>query len=184
MKTTLKNSAMMLLILVFIGAGSSVFAQGKKEKDKEKKEEIKEVTIEKKSVTHDDKDGRLGIKGLTDEQKEKIKKMRVANRKEMMQYKNQLAEKKAHLKTLETTDNPDMTSINKTIDEMGAVKTEMLKKQAAHKQEIRKLLNDEQRLQFDMNHKMMKKNKKKKGPNAGKERKIIKKMQIKEDRDE
>jgi hypothetical protein len=44
-----------------------------------------------------------------------------------------------------------MTAINKTIDEISVLKTTIAKKREAHKQEVRKLLNDEQRLFFDAN---------------------------------
>ena len=42
-----------------------------------------------------------------------------------------------------------MNAINKTIDEISVLKNTMMKKREAHKQEIRKILNDEQRLFFD-----------------------------------
>lgn len=153
MKLTFKKSMMLLLAACFISLSSVVLAQGKKGKDKEEK---KEVIIEKK-ISHDEEnyhsnEGGMGIKGLTEDQKQKIDKMKTPHQKEMMQIKNLIGEKKAHLKTLETADNADLNAINKTIEEMGVLKTDMMKKKAAHKQEIRKILNDEQRLQFDLKH--------------------------------
>jgi len=69
--------------------------------------------------------------------------------KEMLPLKNELAEKMAHLKTLTTKDKVDMAAINATIDEIVVIKGKMMKLQVAHKQEIRKLLTEEQRIIFD-----------------------------------
>ena len=90
-----------------------------------------------------------GIPDLTEEQKEKIEAVKLDHKKQKMQLKNELNEKMAHKKTLMTSDDVDMQEINKTIDEIGAIKTEMMKKDAAHIQEIRSLLTDEQRIYFD-----------------------------------
>jgi Spy/CpxP family protein refolding chaperone len=92
------------------------------------------------------------IPDLTDDQTAKIKKIKTAYLKDVMQLKNQLAEKKAHQRTLMTVDKPDVAAIDKTIDEIGALKIEMMKKEAKHKVAVRALLTDEQKLAFDMNH--------------------------------
>ncbi|MBN2349390.1 MAG: Spy/CpxP family protein refolding chaperone [Bacteroidales bacterium] len=86
---------------------------------------------------------------LTEEQQVQLNDLRIAHLKEMAPLRNQLNEKKAHLQTLSTVENPDMKSINKTIDEMGSIKTQMMKNRAAHQQQVRNLLNDEQKLVFD-----------------------------------
>lgn len=90
------------------------------------------------------------LPGLTDDQKTKFKALKLAHMKEMMPLKNQMGEKKAKMKSLMTVDKPDMTAINALIDEMALLHAEMMKKKAAHKQEMRKIMNDEQRLIFDM----------------------------------
>jgi Spy/CpxP family protein refolding chaperone len=89
---------------------------------------------------------------LTKEQQTKIGELRVVLQKDCLGLKNQIAEKRAHLKTISTVDQPDMVAINKTIDEIYALRAEITKKKAAFEQEIRKLLTPEQRLQFDLNH--------------------------------
>lgn len=89
------------------------------------------------------------IPNLTDEQQKKIDALTIPHRKEMQTLRAQMKEKQAHLETLTIADNADMTAINKTIDEISVLKTTMMKKREAHKQEIRKILNDEQRLFFD-----------------------------------
>lgn len=95
------------------------------------------------------KGGGCNLPDLTDKQKEDMKTLHTQHKKEMLGYQNQMGELKAKLKTLETADKADMAKINSTIDEMAKVKTEMAKKRAAHKQQIRGMLTDEQRLAFD-----------------------------------
>ncbi len=98
------------------------------------------------------------IPDLTDTQKEKIKAERTKQMKEMLPLRNELNEKQAHLKTISTAEKAEIGQINKTIDEIGAIKTTMMKKRAQHKQNIRVLLTEDQRVMFDMNS--SKKNKK------------------------
>lgn len=95
------------------------------------------------------------IADLTADQQTKIDELKTAMMKDMLSYKNQIAEKKAHLKTLAMADQADMTAINKTVDELYALKAELAKKKEAHIQEVRKVLTPEQRLQFDMMHAKM-----------------------------
>jgi Spy/CpxP family protein refolding chaperone len=89
------------------------------------------------------------IPDLTEEQKEQIKGLRVDHIKEMTQVRNKLMEKRASLRTLQTQDNPDMAAINKTIEEMGEVRTSLQKARAEHHQAIREILTEEQRTFFD-----------------------------------
>lgn len=96
------------------------------------------------------------IPGLTEQQKKDIDAKKMAHHKDMMQIRNVLNEKKAHQQTLEGVDKPDLAAINKTIDEVAALKADMMKKQAAHRQEIRNLLNEEQKLYFDTHANMHK----------------------------
>ena len=111
---------------------------------------------------HGDKEGcRMGrgehmmmIPGLTEQQLEQMKSMRVEHMKEMQSLRNQMAEKKARLRTLSTVDKVNMTDINKVIDEMGEMKTQMMKMREQHRQNIRKMLTDEQRVFFDSHQPM------------------------------
>ena len=89
------------------------------------------------------------IPNLTEEQQKKMMKMRVSNMHDMLQFRNTMAEKRAHLNTLRTADKVDMNAINKLIDEIGALKIQMMKKKEAHRQEVRKILTDDQRVFFD-----------------------------------
>ncbi len=71
---------------------------------------------------------RHAIPNLTADQKQKIDALRVAHMKDMNAYRNDLAIKKAELQKYKTSDKPDMVLINKTIDDMGQIRTDMQKK--------------------------------------------------------
>ncbi len=89
------------------------------------------------------------IPDLTQDQQTKLTKLRTAHMKEMMLVKNQLQEKRAHLNTLRTADKPNMSEIDKTIDEIGALNTKMMKQRERFYQSVRKELTDDQRVYFD-----------------------------------
>jgi Spy/CpxP family protein refolding chaperone len=91
-----------------------------------------------------------GMPDLTPDQQKQIETLKTAFMKDAMALKNQIAEKKAHLRTLSTVDEPNMAEINKTIDEMYTLKASLEKKKAEHIQAVRKVLTPEQRLMFDM----------------------------------
>lgn len=86
---------------------------------------------------------------LTDEQKEKIKELRLGLMKEALPIRNQIAENWAKLKTISTADPVDMKAIDKLIDENSILQASLKKEKAANHQEVRKLLTDEQRIVFD-----------------------------------
>ena len=58
-------------------------------------------------------------------------------------------EKKAHLKTLTTSDKPDMAAVNSTIDEISTLKGKMMKSQVNHRLAVRSLLDSKQQFWFD-----------------------------------
>lgn len=92
---------------------------------------------------------KCAIPNLTAEQEKQIEQLKLKHQKEMLPLRNALREKHARMQTLETAEKADMAAINKTIDEIATIKTDMQKKRAAHRQEIRNVLNEEQRLVFD-----------------------------------
>ena len=99
----------------------------------------------------------MNIPDLSDDQKEKIKDLKTAHMKEVMPLKNELNEKRAHLKTISTGDNADINKIYAAIDEMSKIRTNIQKKGAKHRQDVRKVLTEDQQVLFDMragkNHK-------------------------------
>ncbi|KPK62775.1 hypothetical protein AMJ83_09845 [candidate division WOR_3 bacterium SM23_42] len=89
------------------------------------------------------------IPDLTEAQKEQMKELRVEHMKALQPLRNQMGEKKARLRTLSTSDKVNMTEINRVIDDIGKMQTQMMKLRAQHRQDVRKLLTDEQRVIFD-----------------------------------
>ncbi len=130
-KTVLKNATLLMAIL-FISA--SVFAQGGNKKQQKKKN---------KGTPY------LKIPDLTSEQESKLKKMHIAFQKDMLPLKNELGEKKARLKTVSTGDNVKMNEVYAVLENISAIKLNLAKKQASHRQEVRQQLNEDQQVWFD-----------------------------------
>lgn len=86
---------------------------------------------------------------LTNAQKESFKQSMMAMQKQLQPIRNQLGEARAHQKTLTTAEKPEMDAINKNIEKMGALQTEMAKIQNRYHLEMRAQLTDGQRLKFD-----------------------------------
>jgi len=87
--------------------------------------------------------------GLTEEQKERAKEIHLAAAKEAKPLEDQLRELKAHHQTLVTAEVANMKAINKSIDEMSAVKAKLAKVKAGYHQEFRSILSEEQKLKMD-----------------------------------
>jgi Spy/CpxP family protein refolding chaperone len=95
------------------------------------------------------------ILNLTDDQEKKITELRTTHQKEMVNYRNDLAIKRAELQKYRSAEKPDMSLVNKTIDEIGRLTTDMYKKQVSHELTVRSLLTEEQRAVFDARHGFM-----------------------------
>lgn len=89
------------------------------------------------------------IPDLTPEQTAKIEPLEIAHHKRMLQLRSLAGELCAHLRTLETADNPSLDAINKQIDLIGANRIAMMKEQAAFRFQVRALLTDKQKIAFD-----------------------------------
>ena len=90
-----------------------------------------------------------GIPNITKEQNESIKKLQLKISQDVLPIENEMREKEAHLNTLTSVKTPDMDAIYKVVDEIAAQKVKIAKLQIAHDMDIRKVLDDEQRLIFD-----------------------------------
>jgi Spy/CpxP family protein refolding chaperone len=136
-----KKKYLVLLLAAMIMIPMSIYAQPP-EKDGDRTEE---------HLMHGKKE--MGphpmIPDLTDKQQEKMKDLQVEHMKMVQPIMNEIGELKAKLHTLETVKAPNMVEINKLIDDIGQQHTKIMKLKAAHMQEIRKLLTDEQRVFFD-----------------------------------
>jgi Spy/CpxP family protein refolding chaperone len=60
-----------------------------------------------------------------------------------------MEELRAKEHTLATSEKPDMKAINANIDEMTKVQNQLMKAMASHRQDIRSLLTEEQKIRFD-----------------------------------
>lgn len=89
------------------------------------------------------------IPGLTEAQEQQIKKIHTGAQADILPLKNQLNELDAKLQTLQTANSADMKAINETIDKISIIKASIEKRRAQAHQDVRKLLNDEQRLFVD-----------------------------------
>lgn len=90
-----------------------------------------------------------GIPNITDEQKTQLDGFRLSHMKQMQPLKNKMQELKARQHSLETAEKADLKAINANIDEMTKLQNQMMKAKAEHRQQVRSVLNDEQRLWFD-----------------------------------
>lgn len=89
------------------------------------------------------------IPNLSDEQDAQITKLRTEHLKVMNAYKADLSILKAELKKLEIAESPDQRAMDSKIDEIFAVKTKMAKQASQHRQTVRGLLTDDQKIFFD-----------------------------------
>ena len=89
------------------------------------------------------------IPDLTDEQKGQLDKMQIEHMKAVQPLHNKLMEKQAELNSLATVEDVNMSKINVLIEEIGKIRTEIMKEREKHHQAVRKILNEKQRLFFD-----------------------------------
>ena len=99
---------------------------------------------------NDEHGGLISELNLTDAQKEALKQSRIDLQKQLKPLRNELGEAEAHQKTLMTAEKPDLNAIDKNIEKIGMLKTEMAKVQVKHRLDMRAQLTDEQKLKFDM----------------------------------
>lgn len=89
------------------------------------------------------------IPDLTEEQQSRITELRTAHLKEMQEFRNKIDENRVQYRSLVTGDPANRSAINEKIDEFTVLKNQMMKKQANHRQEVRNILTEEQRVYFD-----------------------------------
>ncbi|MBN2480254.1 MAG: Spy/CpxP family protein refolding chaperone [Bacteroidales bacterium] len=82
---------------------------------------------------------------LSEEQETKIVALRDAYQQEMTDIRNDLNIKRAELQKLRSAENPDLTQINKKLDEIGQLTTELSKKAIKYEQDVLNVLTDEQK---------------------------------------
>ena len=136
--TTMKNLLKTILILcVSFGVTAKLHAQAKREQ--QRTYQVREA-------------GRATMAqnlSLTDEQKSKMQALKLNLQKEMLPIKNKIGENEASIRSLSTLDNVDLKAVNKIIDDNGLLKADIAKLFMANRQEVRKMLSDDQRIIFD-----------------------------------
>jgi Spy/CpxP family protein refolding chaperone len=85
------------------------------------------------------------IPGLTDEQKNQIEAFHTKFEKETAPAKEELGKKKEELKTLTRSEKVNMDDVNALIDQMGTLKTSIMKSEVAMKIDVWNILTDTQR---------------------------------------
>ena len=136
--------AKVLILAVLIGASSFLYAQPVEKGNKKSMNGAKGETRMERTERPNN-----GL-NLTDEQKESFKKGMIAMQKEMKPLRNEMGELIARQKTLVSADQPDIKAINKNLDKIGEVKTQMAKIQVKNQLDMRAQLTEEQQLKFDM----------------------------------
>ena len=89
---------------------------------------------------------------LDEDQKAAIEKIHLNGQKEMLTFRTTLQQKQAELRALSVGDNYDKSKVTTLADEIGELRANMLKQRAAHQQQIKQILNEEQRIKFDSFH--------------------------------
>ncbi len=138
LKKLINRSLLIIMMIAAMGMTTSVWAQGPGQGRGQK-------GSKGKSEMH----MKMMLPDLTKDQMDQIKTLRTSMLKQTNPIRAEIREKKAHLQTLSINEKPDMAAINKTIDEIGALKTKMMKIRAKFRQDVRALLTDEQRVIFD-----------------------------------
>jgi Spy/CpxP family protein refolding chaperone len=90
-----------------------------------------------------------GMAGLSEDQQKKVEALNLEVEKAMLPLKAQMDVKTAELKVLAVAENPDKAAIDKKIEEIGALRTQMMKKKVLNGLAVRALLTPEQRVGFD-----------------------------------
>lgn len=89
------------------------------------------------------------IPDLSDQQKEQIRKLRLALSEKTLPLRNQLGEKEAHLMTLVSAKDPDAAAVEKAAEEIGDLRAQIFKARVLGDLKIRALLTEEQKASLD-----------------------------------
>ena len=97
----------------------------------------------------DQRPGMPPILDLSEEQQTQAKALWIDHFKAMKPLHDAMAEKQVKLDALRTAEKVDSKAIDKLIEEVGAIRINMEKKEEAHRQAFRALLTEEQRVLMD-----------------------------------
>ncbi|MFY0593992.1 Spy/CpxP family protein refolding chaperone [Roseivirga sp.] len=148
MKTqNLKKYGFALATLVFLGTS----AQAQRFQGNERPDRPQQEMKQGQKLAMGKQHGPQGpkIPNLTEEQKEQLHSFRLESEKASLPIKNQVAEKEARLKTLVTSESYNEKAVNKVIEEIGDLKTGLMKLKVAEGQKVKNILNEEQLVAFN-----------------------------------
>ncbi len=87
---------------------------------------------------------------LTDDQQTKVDALRVTHLKATLEKHDQLMEKEVKLNSLLNDATIDQKEVEKMVKDISNLKSELMLARINHRMEVRELLNDEQKVKFDM----------------------------------
>ncbi|MFO8066795.1 MAG: Spy/CpxP family protein refolding chaperone [Bacteroidales bacterium] len=143
MKTQKIFSTVLLTAIMFLFASTEIYAQRGARADR-RPEGRQEMRLQARSM-----DYCSNIPDLTEEQTEAIQQLRTERLKKSTEHRDKMDVLRARKKALLRSDNPDMGEVDKIIDEMSELRNQQLKYSARHRQQVRELLTDEQKVYFD-----------------------------------
>ena len=136
----MKKKIGITILLALALAVTAAFGQAKTEK-----KIVKRVKTEK--TAHAQKGS--CVPGLTDEQRKKLDALELETEKAVLPVRARIDVLDAELKQMMLAENPDKAAVERKIDEIGGLKTQIEKKRAMHQIAVRGLLTPEQRVDFD-----------------------------------
>jgi len=89
------------------------------------------------------------IPNLTEEQKSQLKAFRMEEVRKTQPIQNIVAEKEARLNTLSSAAKYDEKAVNKVIEEIGGLRTDLLRMKVASQYQIKSILTEEEILNFN-----------------------------------
>lgn len=150
MKTNMKMTNWIVLMVFFSMIGTSIFAQ---QRNETLPPPPPPPVADQQNYPPPPPPPPLAIPGLTDVQQEKIHKADLKHLEAMTPLKNLVREKNAHLNTILTTFPVKLMEADKIADEIGGIHASILKLEIRHDQDIRAILNPDQQIMFDSNPK-------------------------------
>ena len=87
---------------------------------------------------------------LTDAQRNEINKLKLAHKRKVYPLKAQIKQAKVELALLVTSDNPQQNEISQAINRIVRLKAEKIHLKTVYKINVRSVLNEQQRVLFDL----------------------------------
>lgn len=103
----------------------------------------------KESAMHPHREYRGWKKTLTPEQRLEVDKLHSELEKELSPLRARIGEKRAEIRKIAASDNPDITSLRRLVDEIGTLEKEAMLSRYESMIKVRSLLTPEQKAAFD-----------------------------------